>query len=440
LPADRCHIEACGIRLTNSERTRGALAARDAAFPIDASVQNLSIGATVQKGEFVSDRRKEVFARADALAFEFRARATESETNRTMPADLAAKVKKAGLFRLSLPASLGGWEADPITIFEVIEKLSYADGSAGWTTLIGCSPVFMAWLDPEVAAGLLDGNPDICTTGMFAPLGQAVPNGEGAFTVVGRWPYNSGCPHSEWFVAGVVVKEGDRPRIVPPGRPDWRLAWFPCADGKIIDNWDAAGLKGTGSHDIAVDGATVPEALTCCPMFDPPRHAGPLYRLSFYNLISVHMAGFSAGVGRRALDEFVATAEGKHRGPSATLVADDPVIQHRFAIVDGDLRAARAFFNATICEAWEKVTRGDPCSLQQRALVMSATQVLQRAALAAVDAVLPFAGASAVYAENPIQRCSRDLHAASQHIFFNVDVLKDIGRVALGRTPTSPRF
>jgi indole-3-acetate monooxygenase len=139
-----------------------------------------------------SDGREELLARADALASEFRARAAEGETNRTMPADLAAKVKKAGLFRLSLPASLGGWEADPITIFEVIEKLSYGDGSAGWTALIGCSPVFMAWLDPSVAAKMLDGNPDICSTGVFAPLGRAVPDDNGSFTVSGRWPFNSG--------------------------------------------------------------------------------------------------------------------------------------------------------------------------------------------------------------------------------------------------------
>lgn len=387
-----------------------------------------------------SDWREELLARADALAPEFRARAAEGETNRTMPADLAAKVKKAGLFRLSLPASLGGWEADPITIFEVIEKLSYADGSAGWTTLIGCSPTFMAWLDPSVAAKLLDGNPDICTTGVFAPLGRAVPDGNGSFTVDGRWPCNSGCPHSEWFVAGVVVMDGDHPRVVPPGRPDWRFAWFPCADGEIIDNWYAAGLKGTGSHDVAAHGITVPEELTCSPMFDPPRHCGPLYRLSFYNLVSAHIAGFSAGVGRRALGEFVAAAEAKRRGVSRISVADDPVVQHRFAIVDGDLQAARAFFIEAIGEAWEKVTRGDPCSLQQRARVMSAAHVLQRAAVAAADAVLPLAGASAVYDDNPIQRCSRDLHAASQHIFFSVDVLKDIGQVALGRTPAAPRF
>ena len=69
---------------------------------------------------------------------------------------------------------------------------------------------------------------------------------------------------------------------------------------------------------------------------------------------------------------------------------------------------------------------------------MSASQALHRAAVAAVDAVLPLAGASAVYADHPIQRCSRDLHAASQHILFNVDVLTDIGQVALGRTPTAP--
>lgn len=388
----------------------------------------------------MSDRREEIFARADALAPELRARAAEGETNRTMPADLAAKVKHAGLFRLSLPASLGGWEADPITIFEVIEKLCYADGSAGWTALIGNNPMLMAWLDPAVAARMLNGNPDICVSAAFAPLGRAVPKVDGSFTVDGRWPCNSGCPHSEWFLGGVLVMDGDNPRIVPPGRPDWRFAWFPCTDGEIIDTWHAAGLKGTGSHDVAVLGITVPEELTCAPMFDPPRHDGPLYRLSFWNQISAHFSSFPAGVGRRALDEFVEAANRKHRRSSPNPIADDPVIQHRFAIIDGDLRAARAFFIEAMGEAWETVTRGDSCSLQQRARVMAATQALHRAAVAAVDALLPLAGASAIYADNPIQRCSRDLHAASQHLLVNAHVLTDIGQVALGRTPTAPHF
>jgi indole-3-acetate monooxygenase len=220
----------------------------------------------------------------------------------------------------------GGWEADPITIFEAIEQLSYADGYAGWTVLIGCSPVFMAWLDPAVAAKLLDGNPDICTTGVFAPLGRAVPDGRGSFRVDGRWPCNSGCPHSEWFVTGVMVMDGDHPAVIAPGRPDWRFAWLPSADAEIIDNWHAAGLRGTGSHDIVAQGITIPEQLTCAPMFDPPRHHSPLYRLSFFNLISAHMSGFCAGVGQRALDEFADAAQHEHRGPSPASIADDPIV------------------------------------------------------------------------------------------------------------------
>jgi alkylation response protein AidB-like acyl-CoA dehydrogenase len=92
----------------------------------------------------VTTTREAVLSRAAELAPELRSRASEGEASRTMPADLATMVKEAGLFRLSLPAALGGWEADAITIFEVIEQLSYADGSGGWTVLIGCSPVFMA--------------------------------------------------------------------------------------------------------------------------------------------------------------------------------------------------------------------------------------------------------------------------------------------------------
>jgi indole-3-acetate monooxygenase len=384
--------------------------------------------------------RGEVLARAAALAPEFRARAAEGEANRTMPADLAAKVKEAGLFRLSLPSALGGWEADPITIFETIEQLSYADGSAGWTVLIGCSPVFMAWLDPGVAAELLAGNPNICTTGVFAPLGRALPDGSGSFRVDGRWPCNSGCPHSEWFVTGVLVMDGDQPAVVAPGRPDWRFAWFPSSEGEIVDNWYAAGLRGTGSHDIVARGILVPEELTCAPLFAPPRHDGPLYRLSFFNLISAHMSGFSAGVGRRAVDEFADAAQHKHRGPSPTSVADDPIVQQQVAIADGDLQAARAFYIDAIGDAWETVNTGSQCSLKQRARVMSANQALQRSAVAAVNALLPLTGASAVYADNPLQRCSRDLHAADQHIFYSVDVVKDLGQVALGGSPTFPRF
>ena len=97
------------------------------------------------------------------------------------------------------------------------------------------------------------------------------------------------------------------------------------------------------------------------------------------------------------------------------------MVQHRFAIVEmATLQAARAFFIEAIGEAWEKVTRGDPCSLQQRARVMSAAHVLQRAAVAAVDAVLPLAGARALYTTiTQFSGARATFSAPSQHILLS---------------------
>lgn len=116
-------------------------------------------------------------------------------------------------------------------------------------------------------------------------------------------------------------------------------------------------------------------------------------------------------------------ADRKHRGPSPTPVADDPVVQHRFAVVDGDLQGVRVFFIGAMGDVWATITSGGPCSLQQSARVMLASQVLQKSAVAAVDAMLQMEGASAADADNPIQRCSRDLHATGQHVFFSSPIL-----------------
>ena len=49
----------------------------------------------------------------------------------------------------------GGRSEEGLTIIEVVETLSEADGSAGWTVLIGNSTAFFAWLDPSVAKEMI---------------------------------------------------------------------------------------------------------------------------------------------------------------------------------------------------------------------------------------------------------------------------------------------
>ena len=164
---------------------------------------------------------------ARAIAPEFAARATEGEQLRTMPPELVTRAKRAGLFRIGVPGALGGLECDPVTIVEVIEEISRADGSAGWTVAIGNAAAFFAWLEPSVVIEMFDGDHDIVSTGVFAPLGRAVRDGDD-FILTGRWPFNSGCMHAEWFQTGFFVMDGDRPanasrrhrrlafRVLPP--------------------------------------------------------------------------------------------------------------------------------------------------------------------------------------------------------------------------------
>ena len=83
------------------------------------------------RGGSVADNRARVRQAALDLVPELSARASEAELLRTMPEDLVARVRAGGLFRMALPASLGGLELDPLTTMEIIETLSEADGSAG---------------------------------------------------------------------------------------------------------------------------------------------------------------------------------------------------------------------------------------------------------------------------------------------------------------------
>ena len=230
------------------------------------------------------------------------------------PPTWCGQAKAGGLFRLNLPRSLGGLELDPATTAEIFEEISRADGSAGWTIVIGNSTAFFAWLDPAVAKELIGDDADFVSTSMWAPLGRAAPDGSGRFTVSGRWPFNSGCPHAAWLQVGVMVTGAGPPR--PGGAPDWRFAFVPARSAVIEDTWDAMGLRGTGSHHLSLAGVQVPAGHLAAPFFEPARHDGPLWRIPLVTLAAMFLAAVPLGVARRALDEFAAIATSKVRGPA----------------------------------------------------------------------------------------------------------------------------
>jgi alkylation response protein AidB-like acyl-CoA dehydrogenase len=374
----------------------------------------------------------QVLAAARQLAEDLSARAAEAEADGTLPFDLVERARRAGLFRMLQPRALGGLELAPAAIVGVIEELSRADGSAGWTVMIGSGSVgFSGWLDPAVAVALFGTDADVTAASVFAPTGRAVPETPGTYAIEGRWPFASGCRHAEWFVNGVFVFEGDAPRMVPGRGPDWRLAYVPRADVDIIDNWDVLGLRGTGSNDVSVRGLSVPEEHTFS-FFEPARQPGALWRLPFFTLAGVSLVGFPLGVARRALDEFAALAPTKVRAGTFEPLAQDSATQVALARAEGGVQAARAFVFDAIGSIWDTALAGDEPSVAQRARFQLAAHQAMRAAVEAVDCVFYASGAGAIHASHPLQRCFRDLHTANQHAYFSNAPLQRYAKARFG--------
>jgi alkylation response protein AidB-like acyl-CoA dehydrogenase len=361
---------------------------------------------------------------AAALAPRLRAAADETERARRLSAALVHALVDAGVFRLCVPRALGGREVDPATMVRVLETLACADGSAGWCAMIGAtSGVASAYL-PDEAAREIYADPGGITGGVYAPQGRAHATGDG-YRVTGRWAFASGCEHCTWLMGGCLLDDGRAERA--------RLALFPAAEARIIDTWTVAGLRGTGSHDIAVEDLFVPAARTFSLVTDRPRHRGPLYAFPVFGLLALGIAAVALGIARAAVDELVRLAAGKRPSGSGRLLAERAVVQAEVAEAEAVLSSARAFVFDAIADASATAAAEKALDLRRRARLRLAATHATRSAARVVDRMYEAGGGTAVYASSPLQRHLRDVHVATQHAMVAPPTLELAGRVLLGR-------
>ena len=369
-------------------------------------------------------------AAAVALAPRIRALADEAERDRRLPAELVRAFADAGFFHLCVPRALGGREAEPAMLVRVMETLAAADGSAAWCAMIGAtSGVASAYL-PDAAREIY-GAPGSISGGAFAPLGRAIAV-EGGYRVTGRWPFASGCEHCTWLMGGSVVVEQGTPRLLPSGLPDSRLMLFPAGDARIIDTWTVAGLRGTGSHDIAVDDLFVPAARSFSLITDRPCRTGALYAFPVFGLLALGIAAVTLGIGRAAIDELVRLAGVKTPSGSRRRLGERAVIQAAVAEAEAVLGAGRALVFDTVATAWAAAEAEGTIDLRLRARLRLAATHAAISAARAVDLMYNAGGGTSVYATSPLQRHFRDVHAATQHVMIAPATLELVGRVLLG--------
>lgn len=353
-----------------------------------------------------------------------RAAADEIETGRRLPLELVHALADAGVFRLCVPRSLGGVEAHPRELVDILATIAAADGSAGWCAMIGANAgVVSAYLAEPVAREIYGRDPRTVTGGVYAPRGAAVAS-DGGWRVSGRWPFASGSEHCAWLMAGCLVRDG--------GAPTARMMLLPAADVRILDTWDVAGLRGTGSHDMIVEDVFVPTDRSVCIVTDRPCADGALYAFPVLGLLAIGIGAVALGIARAAIDELVRLAREKTPQGSRRTLAERGVVQAQVAEAEALVRSGRAFVDDAIDRAWRAAETGGAIPTVDRvALRLAATHATTNAARA-TDLAYAAGGGTSIYATSPLQRCFRDVHVATQHAMVAGSTLELAGRVLLG--------
>jgi alkylation response protein AidB-like acyl-CoA dehydrogenase len=347
----------------------------------------------------------------------------EAESSTTQP--VVDALADAELFWILVPRELGGAEAGIEETLGVFEELAYADGSTGWSAMANAtSSAFAAIYTSDDAAKTMFGDAGRgIHAGMLGPVGTARVGDDG-FTVTGRYSFGSGCAHATWFGAGTQEVDGDgTPLNDASGLPALRVVFLRPEQVELQGNWDVLGLAGTGSYDYTVDDRFVAEGFSFPLLTATQQRGGATYGIGLFGIVASGHAGFALGVGSRALDELLAIVPTKQRMGQFSSVSGEQLFQHDFAMHDGAVRAARAYVFDTFGAAEAAALEGDAPSLVLQQRMRQATTYATRVAADAARFAYTWAGTSALRNGGVLQRCFRDIHAGTQHVYVDNNTL-----------------
>lgn len=369
-----------------------------------------------------------------------RQHAPEAERERRLAAPVARAMHQAGFYRLWRPKAFGGFELDPISGLRIIEEVSRIDSAAGWNLQIAVAhDMFAPWFSDQAAQEIF--NSDAIPVGAFNPARKAVPVADG-YRISGRTSFVSGAHHATAFIGFAHIYEGDRPRVDANGIPETRLIAVPASEAIIVDNWNTMGMRGSGSHDVEMRNAFIPEHLAAPwgPLVKPgSAYEGPLYLLTVWPALAALVAP-ALGVTRAAIDEAIELINNKTPAFGAKTLKTNAVVQSQLAKAEAKLGASRAFFFSTFEEAWQDAVAGKPVTVALKGRMQLAMTHATLECAKAVSLIHEIAGASGIREEYSFERHFRDIHVITQHGFLSASKLESIGQILLGLDPEWPFF
>ena len=362
----------------------------------------------------------ELVSRARAMVPRLIERGLQADRDRRVPDETIAEMKAAGLFRVLQPKRWGGYEADLSTYYDIQMILAEGDMSTAWIYgVVGVMPWVTALFDDRAAQEVWGKDSSTLIGLSLAPAGK-VTKTDGGVRISGRWAFASGCLHCDWAYLGAFVPP--EPPMPPGGMPEWRMYLVPKTDYEIMDTWYTTGLKGTGSNDIVIRDAFVPDhrirrMIDNIGCVGPGQtvNTAPLYRIPFGQVFGGGVAYGAIGALQGMLDAFRTYAKTRIRIGNRKTVEDPDAL-----LVVGDAENAidelKTMVHRNVCNLTAYAERGEipPPDERLKYKFQMATATERCRAIAA--RMFQVAGASGLYTEHRFGRILADITAGRQHV------------------------
>jgi 3-hydroxy-9,10-secoandrosta-1,3,5(10)-triene-9,17-dione monooxygenase len=375
-------------------------------------------------------------ARAKALIPRLRERASQTEELRRLPPETERDLHDTGLFRIVQPKRIGGSEFDYVALVDCADAIGQADASVAWNFANLSSHHWMlAMFDKRAQDLVWNNNPDALIASSFIfPAGRA-RKVDGGYVLRGSWPFSSGVDSSEWNMLASVVSSDDEADGI-----EYRIFLVSKSDYRILDTWNATGLRGTGSNDVEVKDAFVAEPMTLAvndlaggPTPGSAVNPNPLYALPVFSLFPYVLSGVALGNAQACLDDYVEVSRHRASTYNRAMLGDLQSTQIKIAEASAKIDAARLIMRSTCIEAMADARRGHVPDIAAKTKSRRDGAFAVNLCTEAVSLLFAASGARGLFTSGVLQRQFRDAHAINSHIAFNFDAAgTNYGRVALG--------
>ena len=386
-------------------------------------------------------KNNELWESAEALLPALRERAAQCEELRRIPEATLRDFHDAQLLRIHQPKRVGGAELEFAAVVTYGALFARACASTAWNWVnFAVHHMMLGMFPPKAQDEIWSASPDtLIASSLVFPAAKAKKVKDG-YVISGRWPFSSGVDPSEWNMLGGLAWLDDN------APPEQRIFLLHKSQYKVIDNWFAGGLRGTGSNDVEAKEQFVPEHRTLAvadtkggPTPGSALNPGPLFQMPVFALFPYMLSGVALGIAEGLIDDFSMNAKNKSGKMTGARIAEIQSTQIRLAEATAFARASRLVQLANCREAQELIFSQKIPDQRTKARYRLEGAYAVDWAVRAVDVMFGLAGASGLYESGQVPRAFRDAHAVKQHFSFNTDIAgTTYGRAALGLPSDNP--